>query len=91
VHSPDSASLPDPADTPAEAARQIIAAVIGRYNQQLLAARRLGDQQRQDEIDTHLQACFKDQSQLAEAEPKEVTRLTTLYADHLEALEAGEQ
>lgn len=91
MHTPESASSPDHADIPAEAVRQMIGAVIGRYNQQLLAARRSGDQQRQDDIDKQLEACFQDQSRLVEAEPEEVSRLAALYTERRAALEAGEQ
>lgn len=91
MHSPESASSPDHEDVPAEAARQMISDVIGRYNQRLLAARRAGDQQRQDDIDQQLQACFQDQNRLAEAGPEEVSRLAALYTERRAALETGEQ
>ncbi|WP_042422175.1 hypothetical protein [Streptacidiphilus anmyonensis] len=84
MHAPEPAS--SDGDTTTEAVQRLISAVITRRQAQLLTARRSGDQQRQDEIDTRLQACLQDQNRLAEAGPEELERLAAQYTEQLNAL-----
>lgn len=74
----------------AATAHQIMDAVLAWYSQQLLPARRSGDQQLLQELLTRRQECVKDQQRLKDAGPEETARIAADYADRLKNLEGTE-
>jgi len=91
VHTPSSPSPSSPRGSASiEDARGAIGAVISWYGRQMVAARRLGDQQRQEELAEQMQACGEDRERLSDAGPGEIARITELYTERLKALEADE-
>jgi hypothetical protein len=93
--SPDPQS-PEPAPRPGgdsavgvEEAHQIVGFVIAWYGQELLRARRSGDQQRLEELKTQRQKCVEDQIRLRDAGPEEAARIAGVYTERLKELEAS--
>ncbi|WP_329169947.1 hypothetical protein OG754_01050 [Streptomyces decoyicus] len=64
--------------------------VLAWYSQQLLLARRSGDQQRLEKLKAERQACVDDQHRLMEAGPEEIARIAAVCTARGKELEAGE-
>ncbi|MGP3990802.1 hypothetical protein [Streptomyces sp. 3N207] len=73
-----------------EVAHDIVRTVLAWYSQQLLLARRSGDQQRLEELKARRQECVEDQHRLREAGPEEIARIAAVYTARLKELEAAE-
>ncbi|MFI0742665.1 hypothetical protein ACH4PU_31980 [Streptomyces sp. NPDC021100] len=71
-------------------AHQILDTVAAWYTQQLLLARRSGDQRRLKELMAGRQECVADQQRLKDAGPEETARIAAAYADRLKELEGTE-
>ncbi|MFG2910921.1 hypothetical protein ACGF13_38475 [Kitasatospora sp. NPDC048286] len=91
MHTPPPASSPSPDGdgTSYEDAKEAIGAVIAWCSRELMAARRLGDRQRQQDLAAQLQVCGEDRKRLADAGPGEIGRITELYAERLKFLQAA--
>ncbi|MFE9427713.1 hypothetical protein ACFYNO_32640 [Kitasatospora sp. NPDC006697] len=90
MHNP-SAPFPSPeggGGASVEEVDEAIGAVIAQYGRQLLAARRGGDQQHQEELAARIQACSQDRERLGQATAEEVDRIAGRYAELLKSLEA---
>ncbi|MFL4496481.1 hypothetical protein ACJ6WD_35365 [Streptomyces sp. VTCC 41912] len=72
-----------------EVALEILRNVLAWYSEQLLLARRSGDQQRLEELKARRLECVEDQHRLREAGPEETARITAVYAALLKELEAA--
>lgn len=90
---PPSGSAPGPDGgnaVGAEEAHQVVGAVLAWYSQQMLLARRSGDQERLGELTEQRQSCVEDQDRLEDAGPEEIARIAADYAARLEELESVE-
>ncbi|MFB7672310.1 hypothetical protein ACFC26_12925 [Kitasatospora purpeofusca] len=92
MHAPPPASSSSPEDSGAsvEDAEEVIGAVAVWCSRELLAARRSGDQQRQDDLVAQLQVCGEDRQRLVDSGPAEIGRITELYTERLKFLRAAE-
>ncbi|MGW3045874.1 hypothetical protein ACWC9T_39050 [Kitasatospora sp. NPDC001159] len=86
---PASSSSPEGGDASYEDAKEAIGAVIAWCSRELMAARRSGDQQRQQDLAAQLQVCGEDRERLVDAGPAEIGRITELYTERLKSLEAA--
>ncbi|MFI9366506.1 hypothetical protein ACIG5E_36460 [Kitasatospora sp. NPDC053057] len=87
---PASPSSPEDGSASVEDAEEVIGAVAVWCSRELLAARRSGDQQRQQDLTAQLQVCGEDRQRLASAGPAEIGRITELYTERLRFLQATE-
>ncbi|GAA2984670.1 hypothetical protein GCM10010519_18900 [Streptomyces lactacystinicus] len=93
MHTPPPASPPSPSPDGGgafyEDAKEAIGAVMAWCSRELMAARRSGDQQRQEDLVAQLQVCGQDRQRLADAGPAEIGRITELYTERLKFLQAA--
>ncbi|MFJ9461473.1 hypothetical protein ACIRST_41190 [Kitasatospora sp. NPDC101447] len=91
MHTPPSgsSSSPEGGGASVEDAQEVIGAVVAWCSRELLAARRSGDQQRQQDLAAQLQVCGEDRARLADAGPAEIGRITELYTERLKFLDAA--